>query len=340
MSKIDLSNVVTWFIKEENISKFFMKRMKKIESWPKPTTENQMIRSFLEENKNSALKNCANYANHFNENLKNIRRKIPEILKEVAQNLGEYLPDWTAPKTVIRFLIYDKKNSSAFIRGNQIFVNLLSNGNEKLLIESITHELVHRWMQPVYKKQPKNLRLWLALSNYILPICKFRIDHEEDFPFKVILDPLLLLIMENRSERIRQANSWEKICRTIDEGLAQMLSGNKEKDDTSICIGEAFFESLFLPSDVREVMREDIETDGFRGLACLYDYGLHLAETVKEEIGMKKFRKLTIACRENPMAMVEAYNRIKNWKEIVSALVTDISGFDPEEEYFGYEEAE
>ncbi len=286
------------FCDNDLVSAFYDKKLRSLadkEKWLEKNKEN------LEQNKDKIIKAVedgliadtkpetirqlqVNKAKEGQEKMIDIKNRlensIDEIKTEVAKKLSKYLPDWTAKKAKIIFIM--NKKADFYIDRNTITVDLgrllfEQNPVEKVK-EGIIHEIVHLWMSERSK--------WS--------------DSEQD---KVSIQDL----------------KDEIVFKTVDEGLAVLISGQslelhhaKQGKDFVGYKNESFKSfNHFLSGKDREVL-EKIKNEKFQNMGHFYVVGNEIATTILQYDGIEKFKKQIIEARDNPLVFLQRYREICN----------------------------
>lgn len=203
---------------------------------------------------------------------------VDEIKNEVAKRLGKFLPDWTAGQAKIIFTINEKSNFS--IDNDIITVDLDRLTAEPDPIETVTEGITH-----------EVFHFWMAEGS------DWSDSRQDEFSDQAL------------KERI--------IFKTIDEGLAVLISG-QSLEDHHTKHGESFtaytnesFTSFnrFISENDRAALN-NIKNSEFRDMGHFYVVGNEIAKAVLQHDGMEKFRILIADAKRNPVVFLERYKEI------------------------------
>ncbi|MEI8344104.1 MAG: DUF5700 domain-containing putative Zn-dependent protease [Candidatus Moraniibacteriota bacterium] len=211
---------------------------------------------------------------------KELERKIEQIKIDVTKRLSEFLPNWKSENATVTFTMNDKADFC--VDRNEITVDLgRLLGNEDF-VEKVTEGITHEVFHIWMKEKNK----W-SDSNQ---------DNESD-----------------------EALKYQIVFRTIDEGLAVLVSGQslsehheQEGRDYQKYITESFeFFREFLAQNNRAEL-EKMNEQEFKNMGHFYVVGNEIAKTVLRQIGVEKFRKLIEDCRLNPGKILDEYESVCN----------------------------
>ena len=177
-----------------------------------------------------------------------------------------------------------------FVKGTLYQVDLLRLTLEKdkhnLLIQGLTHETFHRWNQKSFQGID-NLR---QLLKHMISMATFFQNVNQWIPiggkfFNEITNKMIRFL----NSYIAEANSWPLKCRMVDEGLAQLISGegysipDEDIRFPKLCFNMMESDSYNNEKDLKEA--EKILFD--EPLHLFYKLGFHMAKTVEEKWATK-----------------------------------------------------
>jgi len=209
---------------------------------------------------------------------KELEGKVENIKKLVAEKLDEFLPNWISNKTTISFTI--NEGADFCIDKDVITVDLGRLVFEKDFFEKVIQGITH-----------EVFHVWMSeRSNWS--------DSEQD---KVSDEELRARI----------------VFRTIDEGLAVLISGQSLKDhhekqgkkyDEFIKESFSAFNGFALAKTRTEL--ENIKGEEFQNMGHFYVVGYELVRALLDELGIEKFRKLIEEARKSPTKIIELYKTV------------------------------
>lgn len=207
-----------------------------------------------------------------------LESRVDEIKNEVAKRLGKFLPDWAADQTKIVFTMNEKADFC--IDGDIITVDLGRLLFEQNPIEKVEGGVTH-----------EVFHFWMSE----------KIEWSDS----------------KQDEASNQALKERVIFKTIDEGLAVLISGQslethhaKQGRDYTEYRNESF-ESFnhFLSEKDREALEKNKDKE-FQNMGHFYVVGNEIAKTVLQHDGAQAFKKLIINARENPVVFLQRYKEI------------------------------
>jgi len=215
-----------------------------------------------------------------NEIQNEVKSKIDDIKMAIAKKLGEFLPNWVSPKITINLTA--SKNGNWHVNKDNII-----NGDLGILtledyfdgiIKGTVHEIFHIWMEEKQNQDWRND----DLSNLS--------EHE----------------LRNMM-----------IFRTIDEGLATLISGGPNFKEYHEEQGKNYDEYIqdcfiafnsFLKAKTREELVFFFETSFQNSQFSIV--GNEIAKIILEKNGIDNFKKIINEARKNPETMFKEYREI------------------------------
>lgn len=207
--------------------------------------------------------------------IKNIlETKSPEILKEVSNRLGKFLPGWKFEWAKIEFVI-NESSDYCISEFNFITVDLGRLTHKDNFIEDATaglvHEISHIWINEIERK-------WDSDSLHAM---------KNQVKFGVMAEGLAVLFSKQDiiKMQIEKGRDYEKYSQESFSMLKQLLKSE----------------------DLDEM--DKIREKGFKNAGYFYVTGYEMAKKILDEIGLEKFRQLLFKFRKNPDVFFEEYEK-------------------------------
>jgi len=287
--QIDLASIPIEFCTDEFISDFYLKQYEDKEKWLREQrVRNESHREELakavqagilkDSNPETILQRSIYMAYKRKKVLIEFRKEIEikkdSIMAEVAKRLGKYLPDWSPKNSKIFFTI--EQSYTCWCKNNDAYINLLvfvdvDDPIEKL-IQYLTHELAHLWMQEPY-----------FVHGVIYPRGKDRLIYSLVNEGFALLNGSKSYIKELHEQ---QGRNYEEFTKESFEFINDRLTENN-------------------PQELEKMTKECTPC-----LDKIYLVGAKIVETVLEHDGMEKFRALIVRARKDPSLINKRYQEI------------------------------
>jgi hypothetical protein len=208
---------------------------------------------------------------------KEIFQMMDEVMIDVAKSLGKFLPDWKLP------------------HGPKIFFTL--SGHSDYRLENDTNIIVN--LKFLINKTDRKESLRKGLTHEL-----FHLWMNKDGLVSVYEDPLY-------------TEKQYLINRTINEGLACLLSGDSLKEHHEgqgtdyqefINLSFAFYNNTLAAKDIIK-LKEKIRI-GLKNMGYIYVVGHVVVSTILKHDGMEKFKEFILQAPKNPSALIQRYKEI------------------------------
>jgi len=204
-----------------------------------------------------------------------IRQRSPEMLNAAASRLSEFIPPWNLDEGTVNFTLDDRADFR--VDGTKITADMGRLTRAKDWFETTVEGIAH-----------ESFHIWMQEGD------GWSDAEQESAPLSALINHI--------------------IFRTVDEGLAVLISRQKLKEhhekagrNYSAYIEESFqaFRD-FLHQSKREIVNE-IYVEAFENMGHFYVVGNEMAKALLDTLGGNEFRALIQTARQDPAKLIERY---------------------------------
>jgi hypothetical protein len=294
-SEIDLMNVKIEFWSDEQIAAFFDDRLEALNDPENFLSKNQWQLDNLKRHVAKEGYSDQEIADKFIQREKRrsvemkekciavkaeLESKLELIMEAVHTKLATYLPNWKPSSVKVTFKIMEDADYRHPNNGEveaDLWRIVYKENKVDDVIHGVTHEIFHEWMN----EQGELKRL-----------DEYRKEDAESAPLEI-------------GRKLVRA-------RTIDEGLAVLISGQSLKqhhEERGIDYGSFVMESFKYFDDFEKITdakeQKSVGSAGFKNMGQFYVVGYEIVRAVRDHVGEPRFKELVALARENPELMFE-----------------------------------